>query len=84
MLLLSLLSSGYPGAFTPTCSDQVPSYISNYDAFAAKVRRLRSLFARPLYKLHVALHALLSRTGSDSGRAGGRTASPSRGGITVD
>lgn len=39
-MLLAAFASGYPGAFTPTCSDQVPSYISNYDAFAAKVRPL--------------------------------------------
>ncbi|RPA86188.1 Redoxin-domain-containing protein [Ascobolus immersus RN42] len=27
---------GVPGAFTPPCSDHVPGYLSNYEAFAAK------------------------------------------------
>ncbi|KIO03170.1 hypothetical protein M404DRAFT_146468 [Pisolithus tinctorius Marx 270] len=27
---------GIPGAFTPTCSSQVPSYVSDYDKFKAK------------------------------------------------
>ncbi|KAI6103805.1 Redoxin-domain-containing protein [Pisolithus croceorrhizus] len=27
---------GIPGAFTPTCSSQVPSYVADYDKFKAK------------------------------------------------
>jgi len=27
---------GIPGAFTPSCSDQVPEYIKNYDEFKAR------------------------------------------------
>jgi 2-Cys peroxiredoxin 5 len=27
---------GVPGAFTPTCSSQVPGYIEKYDEFKAK------------------------------------------------